>query len=69
VVVRPHVGLGLISTIMVLVTGDRMGQSEKRGGSSVGKGGESDVKSQHLQSYSPRLSRLKTDGLVSVSKY
>jgi hypothetical protein len=46
-----------------------MGQSEKRGGSSVGKGGESDVKSQHLQSYSPRLSRLKTDGLVSVSKY
>jgi hypothetical protein len=38
-----------------------MGQSEERGGSSVGKGGESDVASQDLQGGSPRLCRLRTE--------
>jgi hypothetical protein len=39
------------------------------GGSSVGKVGEWCVESQHLQGYSPRLCRLKTDGLAPASKY
>jgi hypothetical protein len=39
------------------------------GGPLVGKGRESDVKSQHLQGCSPRLCRLSTDGLAVVSKY
>jgi hypothetical protein len=39
------------------------------GGSSVEKGGESDVKNQDLYSGSPRLYHLRTDGLVPVSKY
>jgi hypothetical protein len=39
------------------------------GGSSVEKGGESDVKNQDLYSGSPRLYCLRTDGLVPVSKY
>jgi hypothetical protein len=39
------------------------------GGSSVEKVGEWCVESQHLQDYSPRLCRLKTDGLAPASKY
>jgi hypothetical protein len=38
-------------------------------GPSVGKGRKSDVESQHLQGCSPLLCRLRTDGLVPVSKY
>jgi hypothetical protein len=39
------------------------------GGPSVGKVGECDVESRHLKGCSPRLYRLRTNGLVSVSKY
>jgi hypothetical protein len=39
------------------------------GGSSVGKGGESDVETQDLQGCSPRLCWLRADGLVPASKY
>jgi hypothetical protein len=35
----------------------------------VGKGGECDVESQHLQGCSPHLGRLRTDGLAPMSKY
>jgi hypothetical protein len=35
----------------------------------VGKAREWYVESRHLQGYSPRLCRLKTDGLALVSKY
>jgi hypothetical protein len=38
-------------------------------GLSVGKVGECDVASQHLQGCSPRLCRLRTDELALVSKY
>jgi hypothetical protein len=36
---------------------------------SIGKGGESDVESRDLQGCIIRLCRLRTDGLVPVSKY
>jgi hypothetical protein len=39
------------------------------GGASVGKGGESDVKSWNLQSCSSQLYQLRTDRLVHVSKF
>jgi hypothetical protein len=39
------------------------------GGPSLGKVGECDVKTQHLQDCSPRLHRLRSDGLVLVSKH
>jgi hypothetical protein len=39
------------------------------GGPPVGKDGESDVESQHLQGCSPRLCRFMTDGLFPMSKY
>jgi hypothetical protein len=39
------------------------------GGPLVGKDGESDVESQHLQCCSPHLCWLRTDGLTPVSKY
>jgi hypothetical protein len=39
------------------------------GGLSVGKGGKSDVERWHLQDCSPRLYRLRTDGLTPASKY
>jgi hypothetical protein len=35
----------------------------------VGKDGESDVESRHLQGYRTRLCRLRIDGLAPVSKY
>jgi hypothetical protein len=38
-------------------------------GPSVEKVGESDVESRHLQDCSPRLCRLRTDGLTPMSKY
>jgi hypothetical protein len=41
----------------------------ERGGPSVGKVGEWCVKSCHLQGCSPRLCRLRTDGLTLMSKY
>jgi hypothetical protein len=41
----------------------------KSGGPSVGKVRECDMTSQHLQGYSPRLYRLRTDGLSLMSKY
>jgi hypothetical protein len=41
-----------------------MGSLEESGGSSVGKGRESDGESQHLQCGSPCLCRLSTDGLA-----
>jgi hypothetical protein len=43
-----------------------LGESE---GMSIGKGGESVVKSWHLKGCSPCLSQLRTDGLVNTSKY
>jgi hypothetical protein len=36
------------------------------GGPSIGKDGESDAESRHLQGCSPRLCRLKTNGLAST---
>jgi hypothetical protein len=39
-----------------------MGSLEKSGGPSVGKSGESVVKSRDLQGGSPRMCRLRTDG-------
>jgi hypothetical protein len=36
---------------------------------SIGKGGESDVKSQHLKGGSSCLCRLRTDGLTPAIKY
>jgi hypothetical protein len=46
-----------------------MGVLGESGGLSVGKGGESDVESWHLQGGSPRLCWLRIDGLAYVSKY
>jgi hypothetical protein len=43
-----------------------MGES---GGLSVGKGGECDVESWHLQGFSPCLCQLRTEGLVPMGKY
>jgi hypothetical protein len=39
------------------------------GGLSIGKDGECDVESWHLQGSSPRLCWLRTDGLAPMSKY
>jgi hypothetical protein len=39
------------------------------GGSSVGKDGEYNVASWHLQGCSPCLCQLRTDGLAPMSKY
>jgi hypothetical protein len=39
------------------------------GGPSVGKVGECDVESRHLQGCSPHLCWLRTDGLAPVNKY
>jgi hypothetical protein len=52
--------------IVNLRPGGALGES---GGPSVGKCGESDVESRHLQGYSHRFYRLRTDGLVPTSKY
>jgi hypothetical protein len=46
-----------------------MGPLEESGGPSVRKGGESDVKSRHLQGGSPCLCQLKTDKLTPINKY
>jgi hypothetical protein len=46
-----------------------MGPVGGKGRPSVGKVGEWYVKSRDLQSCSPRLCRLRTDGLTPVSKY
>jgi hypothetical protein len=40
-----------------------------KGRPSVGKVGEWYVEGRHLQSYIPRLCRLRTDGLIPASKY
>jgi hypothetical protein len=53
----------------ILITWDRtmpLGEKERP---LVGKVGECDVASRHLQGYSPRLCRLRTDGLAPASKY
>jgi hypothetical protein len=47
----------------------RPGGARESGGPSVGKGGECDVERWHLQGCSLRLCRLRTEGLVPVSKY
>jgi hypothetical protein len=52
-----------------LLTWDRVRPLGESGGPSVGKGGECDVESQHLQGCSLRLCHLRTDGLASMSKY
>jgi hypothetical protein len=39
------------------------------GGSSVGKGGESDVASPDFHGSNPHPCRLRTDGLAPASKY
>jgi hypothetical protein len=51
------------------LTWDQAGPLGESGWPSVGKDGESDVKSWHLQGCSPRLCRLRTDGFVPTSKY
>jgi hypothetical protein len=50
-------------------TQDREGLLGESGGLSVRKGEESVVESWHFQGYSPHLHRLRTEGLVPVSKY
>jgi hypothetical protein len=45
-----------------------MGPLGESRGLSVGKGGESDVESQHFKGCSPYLCRLRTEGLVPMSK-
>jgi hypothetical protein len=51
------------------MNGDQAGPLGESGGPLVGKGGESDVESRHLQGCSPRLCQLRTDGLAPVIKY
>jgi hypothetical protein len=51
------------------MNGDQAGPLGESGGLLVGKGGESDVESRHLQSCSPRLCQLRTDGLAPVIRY
>jgi hypothetical protein len=51
------------------LNGDRTGPLGESGGPSTRKGGESDVESWHLQGCSSSLCRLRTDGLVPMSKY
>jgi hypothetical protein len=46
-----------------------MGLLGGNGGPSIGKVGECDVESRHLQGCSPHLCRLMTDGLAPASKY
>jgi hypothetical protein len=48
---------------------DQMGPLGENGGSSVGKGGKSDVENRHLQCGSPRLYQFRTDGLAPANKY
>jgi hypothetical protein len=45
------------------------GAIRESGGPSIGKGGESDMKSRHLQGCIPHLCRLRTDGLAPARKY
>jgi hypothetical protein len=52
-----------------LLSWDRAEPLGESGGSSVGKGGEGDMESWHLPGCSPYLCRLRTKGLVPVSKY
>jgi hypothetical protein len=52
-----------------MLIGDWARPLGESGGPSVGKGGESDVKSRHIQGCSPRLCWLRTDGLAPTSKY
>jgi hypothetical protein len=47
-----------------LITWDRVGPFGGKGRPMVGKVEECDVVSRHLQNYSPRLCRLRTDGLA-----
>jgi hypothetical protein len=54
---------------LIGLTGHRTRLLGKSGGSSVGKGGESDVKSRHLYGCNPHLCQLRTEGLVPTSKY
>jgi hypothetical protein len=53
----------------VWLTGDRTGPLGGKWRSPVGKDGERDVESRHLQDCSPRLCRLRTDGLAPANKY
>jgi hypothetical protein len=46
---------------LIGLTGDRTGPLGESGGPSVGKGGENDVESRHLQGCSPCLCRLRTE--------
>jgi hypothetical protein len=46
-----------------------MGPLGENRGLSVGKGEKSDVESRDLQGCIPCLCRLRTDGLIHVSKY
>jgi hypothetical protein len=55
--------------MLMMLTSDRAGPLEEREGSLVGKGGESDVESWHLQGCSPHLCRLSIDGLATMRKY
>jgi hypothetical protein len=51
------------------LTWDRAGPLGENGGSSVGKGKESDVASWDLQRGSPCLCQLRTDGLAPAENY
>jgi hypothetical protein len=55
--------------MMRLLTWDRAGSLGESGGPSIGKDGECDMESWHLQDCSPHLCRLRIDGLAPVSKY
>jgi hypothetical protein len=52
-----------------LISWDREGSLRESEGPWIGKGGESDVVNRHLQCCSPRLFRLRTDGLAPASMY
>jgi hypothetical protein len=55
--------------MLAWLTRDRARPVGESGGLSVGKGGQSDVESRHLQGFSSHLCQLRTDGLAPVIKY
>jgi hypothetical protein len=55
--------------MLMMLTSDRAGALGESDGSSVGKGGESDVESWHLQDCSLHLCQLSIDGLAAMRKY
>jgi hypothetical protein len=67
---RFRVCSSLVQLVFVgLLTRDRAGRIGGNWRTSVGKVGECDVASRHLQGCSPHLCRLRIDGLTPASKY